>query len=63
MKLWINCPHREAGCEWRGELGEVEHHLSKAIHPGKSFQCENDVGQDRKHCPQSYWGENSQDPH
>ena len=27
----------EGGCKWKGELGELERHLSEVIHPGESF--------------------------
>ena len=36
-QLYVLCPHSEDGCEWRGELGELEHH-SETVHPSKSFQ-------------------------
>ena len=27
-QLQVYCTHRKAGCQWRGELGEVDHHLN-----------------------------------
>ena len=35
-QLCVFCTHRKDGCTWVGELGELEHHLNKVIHPGKS---------------------------
>ena len=33
----------EGGCKWNGELGELEHHLSEVIHPGKSFSVQREL--------------------
>ena len=35
-QLHVLCTHSEDGCEWRGELGELEHHLSEVTHSGES---------------------------
>ena len=31
------CTHSKDGCEWTGELGELEHHLSEVNHSGESL--------------------------
>ena len=36
-QLTVFCTHRKDGCTWKGELGELEHHLDKVIHTSKSF--------------------------
>ena len=36
-QLRVFCTHRKDGCTWKGELGELEYHLDKVIHTGKSF--------------------------
>ena len=36
-QLRVFCTHRKGGCTWEGELGELEYHLNKVIHTGKSF--------------------------
>ena len=36
-QLPVFCTHRKDGCTWKGELGELEHHLDKVIHTGKSL--------------------------
>ena len=36
-QLQVFCAHRKDGCTWTGELGELDHHLIKVIHLGKSF--------------------------
>ena len=36
-QLHVLCIHSKNGCKWRGELGELDHHLSQVIHSGKSF--------------------------
>ena len=32
IQLHVWCTFRENGCEWSGELGELEHHLKEADH-------------------------------
>ena len=39
-QLHVSCTHSKNGCKWRGELGELDHHLSQVIHSGKSFYCD-----------------------
>ena len=34
LQVW--CTYSEDGCKWSGELGELEHHLNKALHSGES---------------------------
>ena len=36
-QLHVLCTHSKDGCKWRGELGELEQHLSEVIHSGESF--------------------------
>ena len=38
-QLHVHCTHSD-GCMWKGELGELEHHLNVVIHSGESFQHE-----------------------
>ena len=40
-KLHVWCS--EGGCKWKGELGELECHLSKVIHPGESFNIQREL--------------------
>ena len=35
-QLHVLCTHREDGCEWTGELGELQYHLNKVNHSGES---------------------------
>ena len=35
-QLDVFCTHSEAGCRWRGELGELQNHLRKHVHSGES---------------------------
>ena len=37
-QLHVFCTHSNDGCEWRGELGELEHHLSDVAHCGESWR-------------------------
>ena len=37
-QLHVFCTHSRYGCSWRGELGELDHHLNVVIHSSKSFQ-------------------------
>ena len=41
-QLHVFCTHSRYGCTWRGELGELEHHLNVVIHSSKSFQYDDD---------------------
>ena len=50
-QLQVFCAHRKDGCTWTGELGELDHHLIKVIHVGKSFQCEDHRAQLNTLCP------------
>ena len=34
-QLHVLCTHSKDGCEWRGELGELERHLSEGVHSGE----------------------------
>ena len=36
-QLYVLCTHSKDGCKWKGELGELEHHMIEVIHPGKFF--------------------------
>ena len=45
-QLHVFCTHSNNGCEWSGELGELEHHLSDVAHCGESWRWYS-------------WGENS----
>ena len=36
-QLHVLCTYSKDGCEWRGELGELEHHLSVVTHSGESL--------------------------
>ena len=36
-QLRVLCTYSKDGCKWRGELGDLDHHLNKVIHHGKSF--------------------------
>ena len=33
----VLCTHSKDGCEWTGELGDLQHHLNKVDHSGESF--------------------------
>ena len=33
-QLRVLCKYSKHGCKWSGELGELEHHLTKVIHSG-----------------------------
>ena len=35
-QLHVLCTHSKDGCEWSGELGELERHLSEVTHSGES---------------------------
>ena len=35
IQLHVWCTFRENGCEWSGELGELERHLNEADHSGE----------------------------
>ena len=37
-QLRVFCIYSEGGCKWKGELGQLEHHLNKVVHLGKSLQ-------------------------
>ena len=37
-QLHVLCPYSKDGCEWIGELGELEHHLSEVAHSGESWR-------------------------
>ena len=50
-QLQVFCTHRKDGCTWTGELGELDHHLIKVIHSGKSSQCEEQQAQWDALCP------------
>ena len=39
-QLDVFCTHSKDGCKWKGELGQLEHHLNKVIHSGKPFEYE-----------------------
>ena len=36
-QLHVLCTHSKHGCEWTGELGKLEHHLSDISHSGESL--------------------------
>ena len=36
-QLHVFCTHSKDGCEWNGELGELEHHMIEGTHSGESF--------------------------
>ena len=36
-QLHVLCTHSKDGCEWRGELGELDRHLSEVAHSGESL--------------------------
>ena len=36
-QLHVSCTHSEDGCEWIGELADLEHHLSEVVHSSESF--------------------------
>ena len=33
-QLYVLCTHSKGGCTWKGELGELEQHLSEVVHSG-----------------------------
>lgn len=37
-QLHVLCTHSRYGCEWRGELGELENHLNEVVHSGELFR-------------------------
>ena len=39
-QLHVLCPHNKNGCTWRGELGDLQHHLSEVVHPRDLVQLE-----------------------
>ena len=39
-QLHVLCTHSKSGCTWRGELGELERHLSEVVHSGELVQLE-----------------------
>ena len=39
-QLYVLCIHSKSGCTWRGELRELEHHLSEVVHSGELVQLE-----------------------
>ena len=49
-QLKIFCIHRKDGCEWTGELAELENHLNKGIHSGKCYQYDGDGAQWEAFC-------------
>ena len=65
MALAVRCPHRSAGCEWTGELGDVGSHLNAGCEDGKcpfvSVDCPYSCGErmqrreiaehKSQHCP------------
>ena len=54
-QLSVFCTHRKDGCTWKGELGELEHHLDKVIHTGKSFHYGCDRAQWNAFHPSGKW--------
>jgi len=38
VQLLVWCTHHEVGCQWIGELRELEHHLDEANHSGEYSQ-------------------------
>lgn len=34
-QLYVLCTHSKLGCMWKGELGELENHLSEVVHSGE----------------------------
>ena len=36
----VYCPHQEKGCKWKGDLGQLEHHLNRNPQPGKLDGCQ-----------------------
>ena len=44
MSLKVRCPHKAEGCEWEGELGSLEYHLS-------TNSCEGECGYVNVDCP------------
>ena len=49
-QLQVFCTHRKDGCTWTGELGELDHHLIKVIHSGKSLHCKDHQAQWEAFC-------------
>ena len=37
--LVVRCPHKELGCDWEGELGQLEQHLNPGAGPPSSRGC------------------------
>ena len=44
LSLKVRCPHKAEGCEWEGELGSLEYHLS-------ANSCEGECGYVDVDCP------------
>ena len=36
-QLRVLCTCSKDSCEWKGKLGELDHHLNEVIHSGESF--------------------------
>ena len=36
--LCVYCSHKRVGCEWTGELGQLDEHLNQDPQPGKEFE-------------------------
>ncbi|XP_064401502.1 TNF receptor-associated factor 5-like [Halichondria panicea] len=40
-KLNVRCPHKKSGCEWTGELGDLNHHTTSCLkRPWKCQYCD-----------------------
>ncbi len=37
-KLNVRCPHKKSGCEWTGELGDLNHHTTSC--PKRPWKCQ-----------------------
>ena len=34
-QLHVSCIYSKGGCKWKGELGQLDHHLNEVVHHGK----------------------------
>ena len=48
--LVVRCPQKEMSCEWEGELGQVEQHLSPGAGPSSSSGCDYVIVECRYQC-------------
>ena len=56
-QLFVLCKHSKDGCKWRGELGQLEHHLNEVNHTGKSFHYKDDNLYEGISSPLKSWKE------